>query len=177
MRNLIVEHRLASSNDDPLLAFADSKEPLTTPEPTRSGPAITEEEIREQWESHKEITQLEESFRSWMKQAPDDARNWTAEQQDPALLDLWRLCQVEYLATAPGGTPRSAYDLSLEIADASLQKRAAEIALRHWLRVDPRGAISAIAEAPLEEADREPFTRWANSKVSLIDVISKAASE
>ena len=56
MRNLIVEHRLASSNDDPLLAFADSKEPLTTPEPTRSEPAITEEEIREQWESHKEIT-------------------------------------------------------------------------------------------------------------------------
>ena len=176
MRNLIVDHRLATSNSDPLLAFADSKEPLTSPEPISIEPVITGQEVRRQWESHQEITQLEESFRSWMKQAPEDARNWTAKQQDPALLDLWRLCQSEYLTTAPGGTPRSAYELSLEIAEASLQGRAVKDSLRHWLLVDPQEAISVVSEAPLEGADREQLIHWANSKISLLDAISKAAS-
>ena len=54
---------------------------------------------------------------------------------------------------------------------------AVEIALRHWLLVDPQGAVGTIAEAPFEEADREQFTYWANSKVRLLDVISKAASK
>ncbi len=178
MRNLIVEHRLASSNDDPLLAFADSAEqlPPAPPKDTATEPTTSGEDVRKHWVSHKKISLLEASFRSWMKQAPEEARNWTASQEDPALLDLWRLCQVEHLIKAPGSTPRSAYKLSLEIAETSLQKRAVELSLGHWLLVDPQGAIASITEAPLEEAEREQLTQWANSKSRLLDVISAAAS-
>ena len=169
---MIVDHRLATSNEDPLLAFADSEEQAPSLE---NHSTETGEDVREQWQSHKEISQLEDSFRSWMQQAPEDARNWTAGQKAPALLDLWRLCQVNFLTKAPGGTPRSAYELSLEIADAQQQKRAVETALRHWLLIDPQGAISTITQAPLEEAGREQLTQWATSKVALLEVITKAA--
>ena len=173
IRNLIVEHGLATSNEDPLLTFADSdvQEPIPLKPLKEPG-----SDVPEQWQSHKEVSQLEEAFRGWMEQAPQEARDWTVSQEDPALLDLWRLCQVELLTQAPGGTPRSAYELSLEIADAPQQKRAVQSALHHWLKVDPQRALGIIAEAPLEEAVREQLTQWAMSKVALLGTISKAAT-
>lgn len=212
MRNLIVEHRLADSNDHPLLTFADPEaafaEALRQQAPLQNilliwkrrdpeaalqkaqehlisleegtltdAQASTGETLLALWETHKPQSRaLEAPYLQWLTDDPQAARTWAVTHDEPAFLDLWRFCQSQNLTSTPGGTPRSAYELGLEIADPAMQQRAVETALRHWLEIHPQEALDIIAEAPLEDATRESLTQSAAATLDVLNLIDLATT-
>lgn len=129
------------------------------------------------WETHKPQTRaLEAPYLQWLNDDPQAARTWAVTHDEPAFLDLWRFCQSQKLTTTPGGTPRSAYELSLEIADPAMQQRAAESALIHWLRIDPKEALAVLANAPIEDATRESLTQRAQVTTDFLKLIDLATA-